>query len=253
MEFKINAAVGCNKGRVRRNNEDNLYFNGRILPEEHEGIRHPARRNFYADSEPFFCVFDGMGGEAKGEIASYTAASVTEEYAKERNRYLESPSDFLREVCAKANQAVCDACDELEEGRMGSTVVSLYFTADEVYCCNMGDSRGFRYRDNTWQQLTKDHVEFQAPGSRHKPALTQYFGVYPDEMTLVPYIAKGELKKGDVYIICSDGLTDMLSNIEICTVIRESASLRRCVEKLIMMANDKGGRDNITIIICRVE
>ena len=253
MEYRINAAVGCDKGRVRRKNEDNLYYNGRILPEDHEGIRHPARKVFRADEEPLFCIFDGMGGESGGEIASYTAASAVAEYMKRKNIYLEDPRGFLSRLCEAANEAVCEAGDDLFEGRMGSTLVSLFFTADEVYCCNLGDSRAFRYRSNTLQVLTKDHVEMQVPGTKHKPALTQYLGVYPDEMILVPHIAKGDLKKGDTYLICSDGLTDMLTNIEICSVIRESISVRRCVEKLIAIANGRGGKDNISIILCRVE
>lgn len=253
MEYTINASAGCDRGRKRLKNEDNLYFDGKILSEEHKDLSLFVMDNLRTDAEPIFGVFDGMGGEERGETASYIAASTTEEFARERDSYQVYPGDFLRNLCREANLAVCDACDELEEGRMGSTIVMLYFTADEVYCCNMGDSKGFRYRNNVLQQITKDHVELQPPRSRQKPAITQYLGVYPEELTLVPYIAKANLKRGDIFLICSDGLTDVLSTNEISDAIKESISPNQCVERLIMMANEKGGRDNITIILCRID
>jgi len=253
MGYKIDAAAGCDKGRIRQKNEDNLYFNGQILPEEHDGLKYPVEKSFDLNDRPLFAVFDGMGGEAAGETASWTAASAADQFVKEHTAYLESPGDYLRGLCQIANEAVCTACDELEEERMGSTLVSLLFTPDEVYCCNLGDSRAFRYRENSFQQLSKDHVMLMPPESKRKAPLSQYLGIYPEELTLVPYIAKGDLQAGDLYLICSDGITDMLKNIEICNILREEENVRLCVEKLIEAAKEKGGRDNITAVLCRVE
>jgi len=253
MDYIIHAAVGCHKGKIRRNNEDNLYFDGKILPEMHNGLNHPMRKKVPADQNPVFCIFDGMGGEDCGERASYLAASTLSDTIRDTEGYLLNPREFLIAACDRMNEEVFAVSMQLEEGRMGTTVSCLYFTSDEVYACNLGDTKAYRLRDDVLFQLTKDHVEYQSPNAKSKPRLTQFLGIDPEELTLVPYIAKGELQKGDIYLICSDGLTDMVTNIEICAILKESISLKKCVEKLIDLANKNGGRDNITIILCRVE
>ncbi len=253
MDYIIQAAAGCHKGRIRRNNEDNLYFDGKILPEIHSGLSHPVRKKASADQNPVFGVFDGMGGEENGERASYLAAMTFSNLIQDTKEYLVNPREFLASACETMNEAVLAESKQSEEGIMGTTASILYFTNDEVYACNLGDTKAFRLRDNMLIQLTKDHVEYQSENAKTKPRLTQYLGIDPEELTIVPYIAKGELQEGDIYLICSDGLTDMVSNIEICAILKESISLKRCVEKLIDLANKSGGKDNITIILCRVE
>lgn len=246
----MEAAAGCNKGRRRGTNEDNLYFDGMILEEEHEGLRHAQSRSFRR-KEPFcLAVFDGMGGETCGETASYMAALAMQEYFDKEQCFLRDPRNLLEELCETMNKRVCRAFEEQENGRMGSTAVMLYFTSGEVYVCNLGDSRAFRLRDNEWMQLSEDHVERLPAGSSRKPGLTQFLGILPEELRLEPYIGKGEIHAGDWYLLCSDGLTDMLTNVEICAIIKEEKNVRTAADKLIEQANMHGGRDNITVILC---
>lgn len=255
MGFTIEAAAGCSRGRIRGNNEDNLYFAGRILEQDHDGLQHPLSQTFLLDKEIGFCVFDGMGGEEAGEVASYLSAQTMGKCFEMPHDTAVSPREFLFDVCIQMNQEVCDRTEALEAGRMGSTMVSFLFTESEVYVCNIGDSRAFRLRDDEWMVLSHDHVELPPVGLRakHKPRLTQHLGIFPDELTLEPYIAKGDLREGDQYLLCSDGLTDMLTNIEICSTLKSCDDVKLGVKKLIEQAVENGGRDNITVILCRIK
>jgi len=257
MKYKIEASCGCHIGRIRSNNEDNFYFNGRILQQDHISLRHPACQQFTTDTDVILAVFDGMGGEEHGEIASFVAANTMMDCHKALQRYIKSPRDFLKESCDEMNERICKKAKELNTTRMGSTVVSLFFSSDEIYSCNIGDSKAFRMRDGELLQLSQDHIDFlPLPGMeapKRKPRLSQHLGIPSEELRLVPYIAKGELKAGDLYLICSDGLTDMLSNVEICAILKESNNIKECVDKLIEKALSNGGKDNITLILCRIQ
>jgi protein phosphatase len=116
----------------------------------------------------------------------------------------------------------------------------------------VGDSRAYRLRDGEFLQLSVDHVE-KRPGREHRKApLTQYLGFGSDEILLEPHIAKGMIKRDDLYLLCSDGLTDMLSNFEISDIMINNPEPETCVKKLIDAALEHGGRDNVTAIVCRL-
>lgn len=249
----IEAACGCNIGRVRKNNEDNFYFSGRMLPCDNNGLRMVYTQKINSDEMPLFAVFDGMGGEEAGEVASFQAANVTDKCAEQLKKYLIPPREFLEDMCAKMNRAVCEESQKLAFGRMGSTVASMLFVNDTAYVCNLGDSRVYRLRDNELMQLSEDHTELLPPNVTRKPRLTQHLGIFEDELRLEPHIAKGGIKKDDRYLLCSDGLTDMLSNAEICAILKDHQSVRQATAKLIDLALGHGGKDNITVILCRVK
>lgn len=254
MMLHLHAACGCSMGNVRKNNEDNFYFNGRGLEMKNEGMRGSSVGKYQLDKECCFAVFDGMGGEEYGEVASFFAMSALKEKMNELKDIVVAPREFLEETCEKMNSAVCDESNRLCSGRMGSTATMLFFVPDEVYVCNLGDSRAYRIRDNELMQISKDHVEKlpdEVVGKR-KARLTQHLGVSPENMRLEPYIAKGSLHKGDIYLICSDGLTDMLSNVEIVSCLKKFGSVRRCVVRLIAQALKNGGKDNVTAIVIKV-
>lgn len=257
MSYLIDAACGCCTGRIRGNNEDNFYFCGDILEQENSGLEHPVCRKLPLNQEMCFFVFDGMGGEEAGETAAFMCARTAKQHCESSNSPGTSVSQQLEDLCRKMNERVCREAQTLEHGRMGSTAVGLLFRPDEVYACNIGDSRAFRLRDNELMQLSKDDTDFiPLPGMetpKRKPRLSQHFGISPDELTLEPHIAKGELLAGDQYLICSDGLTDMVTNIEICTIMKEHHNAVSGVEALIDRAMAHGGRDNTTVILCRVE
>ena len=151
------------------------------------------------------------------------------------------------------NQAVCKQQKELYVTRMGTTAAILLFAPDEVYACNLGDSRIYRLRDNELSQISVDDIEHIPEGVHRKAGLTQFLGIPDDELSLDPHIIKCEIKRGDIYLICSDGLTDMLTNLEICSILRQHISVRQSVEHLIMQALRRGGRDNTTVIVTRID
>lgn len=166
--------------------------------------------------------------------------------------YLIPERRFLNNICMKINDAVVAKQQDLCTERMGSTMVALYFSAGYVYVCNLGDSRAYRLRDGEFLQLSVDHLEKRNGQTKEKAPLTQHLGINPEDFLIEPYIAKGKLKHGDKYLLCSDGLTDMLTNFDIADIISNIDSPGECVQRLIDSAMAKGGKDNITAIMCRI-
>lgn len=257
MIYRLEAACGCHRGKVRSNNEDNFYFDGKCLREDNNGLRHAVYMQDYL--KPGFCVavFDGMGGENYGEIAAYTAAEALKNTERDLSQFLIPEKQYLNELCMKINEEVVRAARERRTNRMGSTMVALYFSLRFVYVCNLGDSRAYRLRGNELMQISEDHVEkmqmLNQGGNLRKAPLTQHLGIDPEEVLIEPYIAKGELKRGDQYLLCSDGLTDMVSNLEIYDIMKYYEEADACVDALIKLALEKGGKDNITVILCRIK
>lgn len=288
----LRAACTCHHGRVRENNEDNLYFNGEILPLIHVEAEKTMTLEQNMDGKFCFGVFDGMGGEQNGEEASYLAAQVCMERVVGWNRSCESekdmkpadglwveiqdPADELLEILQEANLRICGRTREKKLRRMGSTAAMLLFDKDKVWICNIGDSRIYRLRGRELIQCSVDHTDrllVESQGGRRKPYLTQHLGIFPDEMKIEPYCVSREVQGGDTYLICSDGLTDMLSDKEIGEILLESrkgvaegkkerrsgkgsaetADLARTVEQLRDAALTNGGRDNVTVQVIQIE
>lgn len=122
-----------------------------------------------------------------------------------------------------------------------------------MYSCNLGDSRAYRLRNGEFLQISHDHVETRSLAVGRKAPLTQHLGINPEDMLIEPYIAKDKVFPGDQYLLCSDGLTDMLTNFEISDIMLSSEDAESCVTHLINAALEHGGRDNITVIICRIK
>lgn len=252
MGFVIEAACGCNKGKIRKNNEDNFYFDGKCLEVENDGLKNPAYIETPVKRGLSYAVFDGMGGENFGEVASFVAARQMQQTERALGDYLISEKKYLNRLSMSLNEAVLQAKREQFTDRMGTTMVSLCFSGRYVYVCNIGDSRAYRLRDGEFLQISEDHVERRSVREHRKAPLTQHLGIDPEDMLIEPYIAKGELKKGDMYLLCSDGLTDMLTDLEISCLMSDTVDTETCVSSLVQAALDKGGRDNITAIICRI-
>lgn len=254
MRFMLEAACICHKGKIRSNNEDNFYFDGKCLPEQNEGLRIPAEYEEPIRNGIWFSVFDGMGGENFGETASFTAARALQQTERTISDYLIPTRNQILNTAARLNEAVVKAAQERHTERMGSTMAGLYFTPRYVYVCNMGDSRAYRLRNGEFMQLSRDHVDARPipQGSKRKAPLTQYLGIDPEYMVIEPHIAKGELEEEDQYLICSDGITDMLTNFELTDILMKNPSPAICAEMLEQAALDKGGRDNLTAIVCRI-
>ncbi len=252
MEFTLEAACLCNTGRVRKNNEDNFYFDGRCLEAENNGLKHPIAMNCPLQKDVFVAVFDGMGGENFGEYASFAAADCMRQSTLRLKDYVIPERAFLNDLSQRLNAAVVAKAQEFCTDRMGSTLVAFYFSHGYAYVCNLGDSRAYRFRDGEFLQVSEDHVERREGQMRKKAPLTQHLGINPEDFLIEPYIAKGELAAGDQYLLCSDGLTDMLSNLEISCIMSESETAEVCADRLVHAALERGGRDNVTVIVCRV-
>ncbi len=253
MIFQLSAACGCNTGRVRKNNEDNFIFDGKSLPEENTGLNGYIVKRSYLEKEVLFGIFDGMGGEAYGEKASFAATEAIKEKAERCNRFAIGPRALLKQLCDEMNRAVCKQQKALSVSRMGTTAAMLLFVPDEVYACNLGDSRIYRLRDNEFSQISVDDVERLPAGVQRKAGLTQFLGIPEDELSLEPHIVKCEIRRGDTFLICSDGLTDMVSNLDICTILRQHISVKQCTKHLVVQALQNGGRDNTTVIVVRID
>ena len=257
MIYKLEAACCSNIGKVRANNEDNFFFNGIVLPQENNGQVEPLLIDKILTAPECLAVFDGMGGGDCGEVASYTAANLLKQILShgpiEGDMSIQS---FLTGVCGSLNNAVCTKQAELDTHRMGSTAAILSFSNGYITACNIGDSRIFGLRADRFIQISTDHTDEAFLKERgitgRRPGLTQYLGLNPETVRLDPYIAHDELQPGDRYIICSDGLTDMLENDEIASILKVSATAEDCVKMLVQTALDNGGRDNVTVIVCYI-
>ena len=146
---------------------------------------------------------------------------------------------------------------ELKHVHMGTTAAVLQFCKNGVYACNVGDSKIFRLHRDILLQISEDHTDAKFLAEcgiyNRKPQLSQYIGISPDEMIIEPYIAKYKLCLTDQYLICSDGLTDMVSDTEICSIMKEESLAKECAEQLVKTALKYGGKDNVTVIVVKIK
>lgn len=252
MAYQIEYAYACHMGKVRNNNEDNFWCCGETLTEEHQGIDHVGTGCVSQSDLPLLAVFDGMGGESCGEVASYLAAqSCGDFYRKNKRKLKEDPRNFLEEACAEMNRAVCGYSRENRIQSMGTTAALLAFGRDGVFGCNLGDSRIYQARNGQFRQISNDHV---LRGMMFgKAPLIQFVGIPEESMKLEPSIVREESAAGIRYLICSDGITDMLADGEIADILAREVPVKETVGILLDRALKKGGRDNATLILCEIK
>ncbi|MCR5735253.1 MAG: protein phosphatase 2C domain-containing protein [Lachnospiraceae bacterium] len=245
--YEVSYCLVSDIGKIRKINQDNFICNG-IYLRNHEGkMDDPITGVYDGKGDLLIGVFDGMGGEEHGEMASLLAsetAAVTERAEDE------DPVDMLLGLCDRANEKIYKYAAENNIESMGTTGALLYFAKDGITLCNIGDSRIFRFVDGVLKQISFDHVAPYKVGG--KPPLSQNLGIPPEEMQIDPYVATGEYQDGDIYLICSDGLTDMVDEEEISRII-SAYSIKDAVPKLLRTALENGGKDNTTVILCRVK
>ena len=252
MTYRINYAYTCHPGRVRSNNEDNFWCCGKNLPVQNMGMEEICCNIRLRESLPVLMVFDGMGGESQGEMAAYLASEKFGKYYKQNKGMLRRrPEEFLLEACQSMNQAVCSYSTSNRISAMGTTIALIAFAKKSIHICNLGDSRIYRQNQGNIQQLSTDHVLRSYMFG--KAPLTQFLGVEESDMKLEPFIKSLEYQAGDRYLLCSDGVTDMLSDQEIEEIMASVDSVQETVQLLRDKALEKGGRDNTTIILCEVQ
>ncbi len=227
------------------------------------GLKRKHNEDAYSilEDHHLFVIADGMGRHAAGEVASKLCVeAIAESFAQGTSPawtpegVLPKRATKLRNAILMANERIFQQSHEVEEyAGMGTTVVSCYFSPNNqrVYFAHVGDSRCYRYRGTTLLQLTKDHT-LGAAGIQGKSSSVLSRAVGVEERVEVDLNMESPLP-GDVYLLCSDGLSRMVTDEEIGATLGAVKDLDACVAKLIDMANARGGRDNITTILVRVE
>jgi protein phosphatase len=164
--------------------------------------------------------------------------------------------DVMTGSCQEMNDAICGEIDERSVSHMGTTLAAYYFRDGKAWALNVGDSKCLRFRDGALEQLSVDHTDEETMKMNgvtgRKPFITQYLGIRSEDMSICPSFMKDEVRDGDMYLICSDGLTDMLPSDEIAEILCEEGDEEEKVQALLVGALKNGGRDNITVILCRV-
>jgi PPM family protein phosphatase len=242
----LEIAIRSDAGRVRPHNEDSLYADAAL------GIA---------------VVADGMGGYNAGEVASGMATSLLAAELKKLSagQFCRGIRDHesLGRAIGLVNGIIYDtALTQPQCAGMGTTLVMALFFDDGVTVAHLGDSRLYRLRGEALQQITHDHSLLQeqidsglvspeeARLSRNKNLVTRALGVDPD---VEPEIRDYDVRSGDIYLLCTDGLTDMVEDAEIAmTLSVPSLNLDDKAERLVAMANDRGGRDNISVTLIEI-
>lgn len=257
MKQRIEAAVCSHCGKVRKNNEDNFYFNGTymLLDQMDQG----AELN-HSSLQPLqiYAVCDGMGGEEAGEQASYTAVKLMDSLMQkgEKNTSIQVK---INQFANDANKAIC----ELKKGA-GCTLAMVSIYEGKATVAWLGDSRVYLYRDKKLYRLIQDHTQTQrlinlgvldkeaAETHSMRNVLTRYLGMEGENLILQPsYSEEITLKKNDLFLLCSDGLTDMVNEEEISEKLTSEVGL--IPKKLVDAALENGGRDNVTAMAVKVE
>jgi serine/threonine protein phosphatase PrpC len=223
------------------------------------GRQRHANEDAYFARGALFAVADGMGGAQAGEVASRLAAESFEPV----ERGSESPEAYLRAIARTANARIhrLSQADSSRSG-MGTTLTAALVEDDEVSFAHVGDSRAYLFRDGELKLLTSDHslveelrrqgrlTDEQAEDHPQRSIITRALGPEREvEVDTMTYRAR----PGDVYLLCSDGLTTMVREDRIAATLADSASLEAAVSSLVRDANEAGGRDNITVVAFRLE
>jgi PPM family protein phosphatase len=222
-------------GRQRQGNEDNYFVRA-----------------------PLFVVADGMGGAQAGEVASEMAVESFDDGLPDG-----APADGLVHVIEEANRRIHERSRaEAQRAGMGTTVTAAYVGEREVTIAHVGDSRAYVLRDGELERLTRDHslvgelvargklTEEQAETHPQRSVITRALGPEPDVQVDVQVY---QARAGDVFMVCSDGLTSMVPESRVRDILQDGGSLDEAGRDLIAAANDAGGRDNITVILFRLE
>jgi serine/threonine protein phosphatase PrpC len=223
------------------------------------GRQRDANEDTYFASPPVFAVADGMGGAQAGEVASRLAAESFEAI----QRGSESPEAYLRAIARTANARIHRLAEsDSSRSGMGTTLTAALVEDEEVGIAHVGDSRAYLFRDGELKLLTSDHslveelrrqgrlTDEQAEDHPQRSIITRALGPERDvEVDTMTYRAR----PGDVYLLCSDGLTTMIKEDRIASILSESQSLDEAVDRLVAEANEAGGRDNITVVAFRLE
>lgn len=268
MGLKIDAAVYCHIGG-RKNNEDNFYFNG-LYMEREQMNRGAAFRKTYSGTEQMYAVCDGMGGAEFGEEASLCTAKALKKYQNKCSQ--PDHSENLKAMIDETSRQVDEISlsRNMPSGASGSTIAMLMFNGDRVRTVHVGDSRIYRLRNGELKRITKDHSEVQrlidagqitpemAWMHPRKNVITRHLGMPTHGRVLEPTISERmEIQPGDRYLICSDGLNDVVHDSNIEKLLLSVGKVDDVASTLVHTALDEADKlrlesDNITVIVLDV-
>jgi PPM family protein phosphatase len=224
-------------GRVRRRNEDSFVLD-----------------------PPLFAVADGMGGAQAGEVASRLAAAAFREY-HDADRL--EPAERVEAIIKEANRRIYErARTDAEVSGMGTTVTAAILTNGRVSIGHVGDSRAYRVREGELERLTEDHslvadlmrsgrlTPEEADAHPQRSVITRALGTDADVDVDTVTV---DVEPGDLFLLCSDGLTTMVPEDDILRIVQDAGTLDEIARTLVRAANSGGGEDNITVVLFRVE
>lgn len=229
------ATLRTDIGKLRKQNEDAAWFD---------------------EARAVFAVADGMGGHLAGEVASRMAIEAVQRMARENER---PGIAALREAVACAHETIlARAQDHIECAGMGTTLSVLWLGENYAYIAHVGDSRIYRLREGSLTQITQDHslveelvragliTREQARTHPRRNIITRALGTHGENE---PDLLVTDVQDGDVFLLCTDGLTGMVPDDEIERTLRD-CGIEAAADRLLALALDAGGRDNVTLILC---
>jgi len=230
------------------------------------GLRRAENEDAFAVMPEFslFLVADGMGGEAAGELASqFFADAAVELFSTTRADSEDERLDLVQRAFTLAHDRIREHVSKNpHHGGMGCTAELLSFLGETCLLGHVGDSRTFLCRDGTLRQLTRDHSLIQdqldqglitsAEAKKHPLRNVVLRAVGVNENLGVDLL-KGKIQPGDIFLLCSDGLSDMVDTAIIAEVLGSPSTCAEKGDKLIELAKAAGGYDNITVVLCKVE
>lgn len=252
--FVIKGCVYSDRGNYRENNEDNYYIGGNFMEKEQDKGKVIFKGN---SKEEVFAVFDGLGGEAKGEIASYMAAKTMNEMAKKFN---------IKSYFEVVNNNICQLRKNNHKEMIGTTACIVYINDNSVVISNIGDSKIYLIRNGKINQLSKDHTmlaamieagvltESDIKNYKYKNYLSQCLGIEKTDKIINPYIKLiDKIQDDDIFILCTDGVSDILSHQDMYELVKNN-KFKNSAECLVKQAIKLGTKDNataLTIKICK--
>jgi len=243
--LRLDVALRTDVGRKRPHNEDNMVS---VIPEDPQIL---------VKKGALFVVADGMGGHTKGEVASDLAVKIvnTAYYENEANDLAAA----LSQAIEQANRVIHHRAMQ-DQNDMGTTCIASVLHGENVIIANVGDSRAYIIRDGKMRQISQDHswvaeqvragilTAEEARTHQRRNVIYRCLGTGPD---VEVDVFTEQVQDGDALLLCTDGLSEMLDEDEVCSTVEQYTS-EESVKRLIESANEKGGSDNITVIVARV-
>jgi PPM family protein phosphatase len=263
---KVQVFAKTDPGRTRDHNED--HFLVADLTRREASLQPSVREHEVGERGSLFIVADGMGGAAAGELASEMATEaiydqMVRTWGADRETTPQRFASRLKEAVEAANGHIHSYAKAHPEVRgMGTTTTAVGLLGDHVYLTQVGDSRAYLVRNGQAVQLTKDQslmqrlveagemTEEEAAKSERRNIILQALG--PDPRVRVD-LTYQEVRKGDLLVLCSDGLSGQVQKEEIAEVVLRELELPVACDRLITLANDRGGPDNITVVVARFD